>query len=286
MEPRLETILNEVTEDTGSGAAEILQRVLDSLSTVLERPEMLESDDLVEFSILLQRAKRSMAPLFNLANRILIAIESEDWMDSLIKDILQIRMELDIGRKDLIDSLRTTVKGMKVMTISYSSTVLNGLVALGQDLDVIVPVSLPMGEGRETAKALTERGIRTEIIHDSMIFSVMEEADLALVGADALTPMGVVNKVGTFPLVAAARRFSLPAYAVCDWMKVSPVEMLDPIETQTQVGNNLMMRERVFELTPLDLFSSIVTDRGSMTPQEIRGRMKGIRVSDLWSSRR
>jgi len=285
MDTRLGRIVDEVKEDTGSGAAEIFRRVLDSLSTVMEHSGDLTVEDLRDFSIQLHLAKRSMASLFNLANRIMLSTDANDWKDTLRGSLLAMEKEFQIGMVRIVENMRSTIRAKRLMTISYSSTIIHGLSSLGmEDLEVILPVSRPMGEGRKMAKALAERGLRAEIIQDSMVYSVMEEVDLVLVGADAVTPQGVVNKVGTFPLVAAARHFDLPAYAVCDWMKVSPVHMLDPAEVQTRVANNLTMRELVFEQTPLEMFTSIITDKGVLTPQGIRESMGSMPLSDVWAS--
>jgi len=284
MDPRLELIIREVKDDPRSGAFEIFTNVLESFAEIIERPRGLRPADLREFCLQLHRAKGSMAPLFNLANQVLLSLGSEDWQGRVSQTVISMRNERDLSRARLIESLKGVLKGDRIMTISYSSTVLAALETIGRDIEVIVPVSLPLGEGREMARALVEKGIRSELIHDSMVFPVMEEMDITLVGSDAITPRGIVNKVGTFSMVSAANRFEIPAHVVCDWMKVSPVMMMDAVETQTSVAKDLTKRERIFELTPMELITSIITDRGKFLPEEILKRMEEMPVSKEWGN--
>jgi translation initiation factor eIF-2B subunit delta len=285
MDPGLQGIVDEVRNDQGSGAADIFRRVLDALCTIMQTSRSVSKQDLEDFSLQLHLAKRSMAPMFNLANTILISLEREDWEDHIRERILTIRKEIDISTTRIVDSVSNILSGGRIMTISYSSTVLACLSSMsgGRKIEVIVPVSMPLGEGRQMAKVLSDRGVRVEIIQDSMVFSIMEELDHVIVGADAVTPVGLVNKVGTFSIVAAAQYFEVSAYGLCDWTKISPVEMLDPIETQTIVGVNLSMREQVFEQTPLDMFTGVITDRGIMTPEDIRTEMERMKISTKWA---
>jgi len=48
------------------------------------------------------------------------------------------------------------------------------------------------------------------------------QADVVLVGADAITEQGAVNKTGTHLLALAARAAGVPMYAVADSGKLSP----------------------------------------------------------------
>lgn len=284
MDPSLQMVVDEVRNDQSSGAADIFRRVLDALNEILLDSKSTTKQDLENFSLQLHLAKRSMAPMFNLANTILLSLEREDWETNIQETLVTIRKNMDNSTARVGELLYSIQSGGRIMTMSYSSTVLACLSTMSGKggLDVTVPLSLPMGEGRQMAKVLSERGVRVEMIQDSMIFSLMEEMDCVIVGADAITPVGLVNKVGTFSMVAAANHFGVSAYGLCDWMKVSPVVILDPVVTQTTVGINLSMREQVFEQTPLDMFTGIITDRGILTPSEIRSKIDHMEISGKW----
>jgi translation initiation factor 2B subunit (eIF-2B alpha/beta/delta family) len=284
METRLQNIVDDVRNDEGSGAAEIFRRVLSSVLEALQTHRDITTSDLREFSIQLHLAKRSMAPIFNLSNTILLRLDDEEGLDELTDRLESMRLEMEISPSKIAENLRNKLSGSRIMTISYSSSVINSLSSFQgmKDFEVTIPISLPLGEGRQMARVLSERGIKVELIQDSMVFSLMEEMDHVVVGADAVTPIGVVNKVGTFALMAAASYFGTSAYAVCDWIKISPVPLLDPVETQTIIGENLTMRDQIFEQTPLDLLTSIITDRGELTPADVRKEMESIPLSRTW----
>jgi translation initiation factor 2B subunit (eIF-2B alpha/beta/delta family) len=55
------------------------------------------------------------------------------------------------------------------------------------------------------------------------------EADIVLLGADALTQRGAVNKVGSRLIALAAREAGVPVYACCDGGKVAPAEPLQSL---------------------------------------------------------
>jgi translation initiation factor 2B subunit (eIF-2B alpha/beta/delta family) len=285
MDPSLQMIVDEVRNDQGSGAADIFRSVLDALQRTLQDPIQFTKGDLEDFSLQLHQAKRSMAPMFNLANAILLSLEREDWKTNIQEKLLTIGKDMDNSTARIAELLNDVLSGGRIMTISYSSTVLACLSSMSgrNEMEVTVPVSLPMGEGRQMAKVLSDRGVRVEIIQDSMVFSLMEEMDCVIVGADAITPVGLVNKVGTFSMLAAANHFGVSAFGLCDWMKISPVEMLDPVVTQTTVGINLSMREQVFEQTPLDMLDGVITDRRILTPGEIRLEIDQMEVSGKWA---
>ena len=109
----------------------------------------------------------------------------------------------------------------KAITHSYSSTVLNVLGSC-KGIEVICPESRPLYEGLRTAQELGERGIRVKIVVDSAASSLMGECDVVIVGADAITPDGVVNKIGTYGLALAARERKVPFYVLAGTEKLLP----------------------------------------------------------------
>ncbi|MBI4510995.1 MAG: NUDIX domain-containing protein [Deltaproteobacteria bacterium] len=120
--------------------------------------------------------------------------------------------------------------GMRVGTFSRSSTVLAALEGAPR-VTLLVGVSLPGGEGAETARAASALGHEVVLLSDEELADRVErhEVDLVLVGADAvLRHGGVINKVGTRALAEAAARAEPPVDVVvaCDewkqWDDVHP----------------------------------------------------------------
>lgn len=92
----------------------------------------------------------------------------------------------------------------------------------GPGLSVIVCESRPLCEGVAMAQRLAAAGLHVTVITDAQAGVFVEEADLVLLGADAVTPAGVVNKVGSRLLALAAKAAGVPVVAVTDSLKVSP----------------------------------------------------------------
>jgi ribose 1,5-bisphosphate isomerase len=81
-------------------------------------------------------------------------------------------------------------KGATILTHCHSSTVtatLKRAHAMGTKINVICCETRPLYQGRITAKELSSAGIPTTLIVDSAARTFMRDADLALVGADAIT---------------------------------------------------------------------------------------------------
>jgi translation initiation factor 2B subunit (eIF-2B alpha/beta/delta family) len=66
----------------------------------------------------------------------------------------------------------------------------------------------------------------------------VEQADVVLLGADAVTPDGVVNKVGSRLLALAAKAAGVPVVAVTECLKISPgpVSAVALLNTSLQEG--------------------------------------------------
>lgn len=87
--------------------------------------------------------------------------------------------------------------GVRVLTTSYSSTLLAAMSAAAGSLgDVIVCEGRPLCEGVAFARALAAAGAaRVTVITDAQAGAFVGGVDLVLLGADALGPGGAVNKV-------------------------------------------------------------------------------------------
>lgn len=92
----------------------------------------------------------------------------------------------------------------------------------GPGLSVIVCESRPLCEGVAMAQRLAAAGLQVTAITDAQAGVFVEEADVVLLGADAVTPAGVVNKVGSKLLALAAKAASVPVVAVTDSLKITP----------------------------------------------------------------
>ena len=115
------------------------------------------------------------------------------------------------------------LKGIRVIaTISFSSQVLMLLEALNPE-KTFVFLSNPGGEGRALANELRKRGIVVRLLCDSAICYAAREADVGVVGADALYSDGFLNKIGTRALALFLKEYSKKLVVLSSSFKFDPL---------------------------------------------------------------
>ncbi|MHB0947835.1 MAG: S-methyl-5-thioribose-1-phosphate isomerase [Gemmatimonadaceae bacterium] len=156
--------------------------------------------------------------------------------------------------------------------------------AAGGDVQVFAGETRPLLQGsRLTAWELARAGIPVTVLADSMAASLMRErrVDLVIVGADRIAANGdVANKIGTYPLAIAARHHGIPFYVAAPWSTVDPatatgagieIEQRDAREVRAGFGTTTAPEEAAiynpaFDVTPAELVTAIVSDRGVHRP--------------------
>jgi methylthioribose-1-phosphate isomerase len=156
--------------------------------------------------------------------------------------------------------------------------------AAGRRVSVVAGETRPLLQGsRLTAWELGRAGIPVRIITDGMVASLMRSGavDVVLVGADRIAANGdVANKVGTYAIAVAARHHGVPFVVCAPWSTVDPrtargdaivVEVRPASEVLAFAGTAVAPEgsdawNPAFDVTPADLVSAIVTDRGVHRP--------------------
>ena len=160
-----------------------------------------------------------------------------------------------------------------VLTTSLSRTVLDALAAAGP-FEVVVAESRPALEGHETARLLAEAGLDVVLVSDAAAPGMVRECRLVLIGADAVLADGaVVNKIGSYGIALAAKAASVPLYAACETLKISPMHTMPPEvhdgdELWEQPPSGVSVVNHYFELVASDLVTGIVTERGVVEADE------------------
>ncbi len=161
--------------------------------------------------------------------------------------------------------------------------VIRSAVQSGKGVLVYACETRPLLQGaRLTAFELKSEGIPFRLITDSMSASVMQRGLVkkVVVGADRITRRGdVVNKVGTCGHAIIARRYGIPFYVAAPLSTVDleadaadiTIEERAPEEV-THMGGALIAPagtealNPAFDLTPSELVSAIITEKGVFTP--------------------
>ncbi len=80
----------------------------------------------------------------------------------------------------------------------------------------------PKMQGRITAKKLSKAGIAVTHFVDSAAGYAIMDSKIMLIGADAITPKGVYNKVGSALFAKIAYDFKVPVYVCATSWKIDP----------------------------------------------------------------
>jgi methylthioribose-1-phosphate isomerase len=147
----------------------------------------------------------------------------------------------------------------------------------GKGIDVIACEARPLRQGsRLTAWELAQAGIPAKVIVDSAAASIMAagEVDLAIVGADRIAANGdAANKIGTYSLAVLARAHDIPFYIAAPRstfdLSLSSGDLI-PIEeraaSEIPTADGVSVYNPAFDVTPAELITAIVTDRGVIRP--------------------
>lgn len=136
---------------------------------------------------------------------------------------------------------------------------------------------------RLTAWELSRSGIPVSVIADSAAATLMREGVVqwVVVGADRITANGdVINKIGTYSLAALARVHGVRFMVVAPTSTIDvntasgeqvPIEVRDWAEIWAATGSEspplgVEVLNRVFDVTPAELITAIVTEKGVLTP--------------------
>lgn len=165
----------------------------------------------------------------------------------------------------------------RVLTHSSSSNVFSALVRNRKRiLRVLCTVSLPGGEGRWLSRRLERAGFESEVVSDAGIASAAERADVALVGADAVTENGAVNKVGTRLVALAALDAEIGFYVIAGTSKLLPARVWRLVEPEAEA----------YEETPLGLIDAVIAENGAMGASAVRRRVRRIEIPRALTARK
>jgi translation initiation factor 2B subunit (eIF-2B alpha/beta/delta family) len=151
-----------------------------------------------------------------------------------------------------------------IVTLSYSATVLESL--RGIRGRVVVAESLPGGEGARTAARLRAARTAATVVPDATLSQWAATADAVVLGADAVTRRGVINKVGSRLLALAARAERTPCYVIADTSKFALRTSRFPLP--------VLGADDLFEYVEFGLIRRVVTERGPLTGPQVLRRLR------------
>ena len=158
----------------------------------------------------------------------------------------------------------------------------------GKRLHVYADETRPLLQGgRLTTWELRRLGIPSTLITDSMAALLLRDRKVqrVLVGSDRVAANGdFANKVGTYGLAVQARHHGVPFHPVAPFSTVDlacadgaaiPIELRDPAEVRGYgawrwAPEAMPAWNPSFDVTPVDLVTSLILDRGVLTAAELK----------------
>jgi len=151
----------------------------------------------------------------------------------------------------------------------------------GKEIEVFATEVRPRNQGLITIRTLNDAGIKTNFIVDSAVRSFINDIDLVIVGADAVTVNGaVVNKIGTSQVAHTAKEARVNMIVAAETYKFAPrtiigelirIEERSPDEVLpaaiAKTLPNVTVRNPAFDVTPAEYIDLIVTEAGAIPPQ-------------------
>jgi translation initiation factor 2B subunit (eIF-2B alpha/beta/delta family) len=284
--PLLSHLLQRLQTDNTSGATVLLDLAIEILETFAEHAPSADPEDFIQdlekWVGALIATQPSMAVMINLAQHVLQACAGgpppADAQQQLRQAVMAFRQQAQQGLATLCQqALRVLPTQATILTYSNSATVIAALhmaQAHGRVRRVILSESRPAYDGRLQARTLLECGIAVEYSIDMALFARLPEAHVVLVGADAVFPHGLVNKLGTHALAQLAGRHGIPIFSLCTSNKYLPaaasslfhIAAHDAAEVWPDAPGGLEVRNVYFDTTPLPLFTGIISEREVHTP--------------------
>jgi translation initiation factor 2B subunit (eIF-2B alpha/beta/delta family) len=160
----------------------------------------------------------------------------------------------------------------------------------GKVFQLYLSESRPNNDGLITADALAKLGVQVFIGIDACISQLVAQADIMIVGGEAIMADGsAICKVGTYLSALTAREYGIPVYVVTDTMKFNVSSMLGlPLRMKPIVHSDIFSNNHSsvgvhgyrYDSTPADLITGIVTEKGVINPNACTLVMQNMKVNE------
>ena len=288
-------LIDKLKNNRTDGASELARQAAGILKTAAESSRTENAAEFVleqaEIGKRLTSTHPSMATIYNMVSRLLSVLDRKskrmepDAVRQLVIDRADEVMEESLKAVEEIarNSARLIKDGDTILTHSYSSTVVAALKKASagySDIRVVVTRSGPGRSGERTARELGGLNLGLMFIDDTAAGLYLSEVDKVMVGADRICSDGaVVNGAGTYMLALAAEKAGIPFYVLCETLKFDSrlksseveIEEKEPEEVagKADLPAGTIIRNPYFDITPLELITSVVTENGLFTAKKL-----------------
>ena len=224
-----------------------------------------------------------------------------------MKETLQATMEryiserLEYADRAIAQNAMTKMEnGDVVLTFGNSETISVVLTTAKQEginFYVWVVDSRPLWEGKQLLQKLLEANIPCGYIQLNALTYVMQQVTKVFLGAKALMSNGsIYGRIGTAGVALLAKDKNIPVLVCCETYKISNKVQLESI-TRNELGNpnalmhgeslknwkevpNLKLLNLLYDVTPADFVSGVVTEVGIIPPTSIAVLLREMNPQD------
>ena len=259
---RIDTQIASLKEDAGHGATFLTLQAVRILADAASTggPSADWPGHLHDVCRRLAEAKPAMASVKNAARHLLHQLLTLDPVEgrrralSLARGLAaQLQASADAAA---VNASHLISRGAIVITCSYSSAVIRAVqdahLSGKAPVATVLEPTTDASHGARLARELRAAGVEARLVDSLAGDDTIGHADLALVGADSITPKFFVNGSPTLALVHATSG-RIPLYVVGDTMKLSREASVEP----------------GYDQVPLTLVEGIVTERGITAPTDV-----------------
>tara|TARA_Y100000310_G_scaffold271596_1_gene286148 strand:- start:2674 stop:3483 length:810 start_codon:yes stop_codon:yes gene_type:complete len=194
----------------------------------------------------------------------------------------QLKQNQDIINKKTLSLIKNN---SVIFTHCHSSTVINALVYAkkkGKKFEVYNTETRPLFQGRKTSRDLKKAKIKNTMFPDSAASIALtksqdtKKADIFLIGADAITKKGAINKVGSGMFAQIAKSNKIPVYILSDSLKYSKkkikIEQRKPEEVWK--SKKVTIKNPAFEFIKRKYISGIISELGNLSYKEFLKKVR------------
>ncbi|KAL7135592.1 hypothetical protein ABFS83_11G108300 [Erythranthe nasuta] len=216
---------------------------------------------------------------------------------SLVSDIDRfISEKIMLADKVIVKQAVTKIRDGDVLLTYASSSAVEMILLhaheLGKQFRVVIVDSRPKLEGQKLLRRLVQKGISCTYTHINAVSYVMHEVTRVFLGASSILSNGTVySRVGSACVAMVANQFRVPVLICCEAYKfhervqldsICSNELGDPDEVSNVPGRkdinyldgwsnseNLRPLNLMYDATPSDYVSVIITDYGMIPPTSV-----------------
>ncbi len=244
----------------------------------------------------LARGQPTMAPVLNLLNHLCFIHEKcgDDWSEfnASMSGFISLPTDCIESMKKHVDELPVA---NTLIAFSNSNTVAQIIVETyakrGWPQNIFCGEGRPIMEGLVLARKLTSAGLNVTLFTDAALMSRITEAEAVWVGGDSLSREGLVNKVGSTALAMLCRYRKIPFISLMTSDKLLPTDLTpyfysvpqNPREVGADDAESLNIHNEYYETIPIELVSSIMTEKGVAPPGHVVSTIENEPLSPLFA---